>query len=105
VLGVALILASWSNYRSARAATSALHDGQARIFERAIMGTFRQGMDREDPAAVQVGLDSLLAQQSADGLRYVALLDSEDRIIAAAGEPRRARAWSSRHRATTPASG
>jgi two-component system sensor histidine kinase HydH len=87
VLGVALILASWSNYRSARAATSALHAGQARIFERAIMGTLRPGLDHEDPPAVQVGLDSLLAQQSADGLRYVALLDSEDRIIAVAGEP------------------
>jgi len=87
VLAVVLIVASWSNYRSARAATTALHLGQARIFEREVMGAIRRNPDRYAPAAMQAAIDSVLAEQSENGLRYVAVPDGEGGILVSAGLP------------------
>jgi two-component system sensor histidine kinase HydH len=86
-LGAILIIASWSNYRSAHSATNTLYVGQARILEREIMSVLRHGMmfgESEDP---QAALDSLLSAQAQTGLRYVALFGEAGALEASAGEP------------------
>lgn len=86
-LGGVLLFASWSNYRGARAATTTLQVGQARVFEREIMSVLRQGWNRGSEPGPAAALDSLLAAKAQEGLRYIALLDEEDRIVLSAGEP------------------
>lgn len=80
-----LVLASWSNHQAARSATHALHIGEARIFEREIMSALRRGDSRTGSSGATVVLDSLLAQQESEGLRYIALLDGSGGIAASAG--------------------
>ncbi len=86
-LGGVLILASWSNYQAARDATYALHLGETRIFEREIMGALHDNDDLPEPRALPAVLDSLLSQLSSDGLRYLAMLDADGTVSAAAGTP------------------
>jgi two-component system, NtrC family, sensor histidine kinase HydH len=90
-LGVILIAASWSNYRSARAATTTLYVGQARVFEREIMSLLRRSIERADPQDLGGTLDSLLHAQAAEGLRYVGLVGETGAIEASAGQPAVAR--------------
>jgi two-component system, NtrC family, sensor histidine kinase HydH len=84
-LAAVLILASWSNYQGAHDTTYTLHIGEARIFEREIMGALRHRDVRTDPLGATALLDSVLAQQASEGLRYVALLDGSDAVVASAG--------------------
>ncbi len=84
-LAAVLVLASWSNHQGARSATHALHIGEARIFEREIMSALRRSDSRTDPAGASAVLDSLLAEQSSEGLRYVAILDRSGAVAASAG--------------------
>lgn len=86
-LGGVLILASWSNYHGARDATYALHLGEARIFEREIMGALHGNDELSEPRSLATILDSLLSQQSGEGLRYLALLDADGTVSASAGTP------------------
>ncbi len=86
-LGGVLILASWSNYGGARDATYALHLGEARIFEREIMSALHRNDVLPEPHDLEAVLDSLLSQQTTEGLRYLALLDPEGAVSASAGTP------------------
>jgi len=86
VLGAALILASWANYRSAQAARTALHYGQTRIFEGAFWGLLRDSFEPGDPDGMKGIVDSLLAQQAGNGLLHVSMLDEEGKVTALAGE-------------------
>ncbi len=86
-LGGILIVASWSNYRSAHGATATLYVGQARILEREIMSVLRRRMEHADSGNMAAALDSLLSQQTQEGLRYVAVLDSTGEAVAHAGHP------------------
>ncbi|MBP6875844.1 MAG: hypothetical protein KBD56_07215 [Candidatus Eisenbacteria bacterium] len=81
-LGLALILASWANYRTARNATGALYHGQADIFQDAI----RQVSRGYHPGADQPpDLQQVLTERSADGLRYIGFLDETGTIVHSAG--------------------
>lgn len=82
ILGVALIIASWSNDRSAREAAQALHNGQARVFERAIFGALRNA-EREESPDLQATADSLLIDYSTEGLRYIVLIGPDNKRAAA----------------------
>jgi two-component system sensor histidine kinase HydH len=84
-LGGVLILASWSNYRSAHAATTTLYVGQAQILEREIMSRLRRSAESDPLESPQAALDSLLAAQSEAGLRYVALFAEQGSMEASAG--------------------
>jgi len=82
-LGVALGVASWANYRSARDAVSTLHMGQAGVFEVVLMGSLME-MGRGGPAP---DLDSLVAAHSEAGLRFVGLFSEEEGLTALGGTP------------------
>ncbi|MFO7654190.1 MAG: ATP-binding protein [Candidatus Krumholzibacteriia bacterium] len=87
ILGALLMIASWSNHRSAQQATDALHNGQARVFERAIMGTLLRLEDRDDPSAIRAVVDSLLTDYRAEGLRYIAVIGPDDAWSVSTGTP------------------
>jgi two-component system sensor histidine kinase HydH len=83
VLGLALIFTSIANYRSARNATNTLHVGQGQILESSVWSVLHG-----DPENVrQEDLETLLTERANEGLRYVALLDDQGRIVFSAGEP------------------
>ncbi|HUF68498.1 MAG TPA: ATP-binding protein [Longimicrobiales bacterium] len=71
-MGVALLITSWSSYRSAQEAVSTLNRGQADVLFEAAQQALR-GVAAGDEAAA---LDSLLANQESAGLRYAGLFDS-----------------------------
>lgn len=82
-LGMALAVASWANYRSARDAVSTLHLGQAGVFEAAVMGSLMEmGRGGELPE-----LDSLVAAHAETGLRFVGLLSEEEGLTVLGGTP------------------
>ncbi|MGW8266103.1 MAG: sensor histidine kinase [Longimicrobiales bacterium] len=80
-LGVALVLASWANYRSARNALSTLEIGQVRVFEGDVMSALRRtGLGPPPP-----NLDSLVADHSDTGLRFVGLYSPEEGLTTLGG--------------------
>jgi two-component system sensor histidine kinase HydH len=81
-LGLALIIVSWANYRSARDANTTLLVGQAEILEMAIRELIRS--NHGDVS--QEALAELVKERQADGLRYVALLNEQGDIEVSAGE-------------------
>lgn len=81
-LGAALIIASWANYRSARNATAALHQGQAGV----LLGALRGALHAYQADRDTTELESVLSERSAEGLRYVALLDMQGEIVASVGK-------------------
>lgn len=84
VMGAALIIASWANYRSARNATAALHHGQAGV----LLSPVRHGLHGYRPGTDGApDLEQILSERTAEGLRYVALLDEAGRIERSAGTP------------------
>jgi two-component system sensor histidine kinase HydH len=82
-LGVALGVASWANYRSARDAVSTLHLGQAGVFETVLMGSLME-MGRGGPVP---DLDSLVAAHADAGLRFVGLFSEEEGLTPLGGTP------------------
>lgn len=80
-LGIAMIAASWANYNSARNARATLFRGQADILASAMRRTLRPG------SITEAELDTLLNEQSAAGLRYIALIDRDGNVVAGAGTP------------------
>ncbi len=82
-LGVGLALASWANYRSARAAVSTLDVGQARVFEGIVMSAFRSA----GPGGQLPDLDSLVAAHSDTGLRFVGVFAPDEGLTLLGGTP------------------
>jgi two-component system sensor histidine kinase HydH len=83
VLALALIIASWANYRSARQATTTLHLGQGGILE----GAVRQLLRTSHGEVSQQDLADFLRQHQDDGLRYVALIGEQGQTTMSAGDP------------------
>ena len=95
-LGIALGVASWANYRSARDAVSTIDLGQIGVFEQVVMNAFR-GID---PGAPQ-SLDSLVAAYADAGLRFVGMISPEEGLIVLEGPPWRI-PWSHPHSKAPP---
>jgi two-component system, NtrC family, sensor histidine kinase HydH len=81
-LGLALVAASWSNYRGARSAVEPLNRGHVEVFENALRQTF--GL--MGPADDSETLADVLALQEEAGLRYVAFLEVDGTVVSSAGE-------------------
>lgn len=82
-LGVALVLASWANYRSARNAVSTLEIGQVRVFEGDVMSALRRtGLGPPPPS-----LDSLVADHAETGLRFVGIYSPDEGLTTLGGVP------------------
>jgi two-component system, NtrC family, sensor histidine kinase HydH len=80
-LGLALVAASWANYRGARSAVEPLNRGYAEILDNAIrQAVIPGGRDEADALA------DVLEDQSEAGLRYVAFLAPDGSVQASAGE-------------------
>jgi two-component system sensor histidine kinase HydH len=82
-LGVALGVASWANYRSARDAVSTIDLGQIGVFEGVVMNALR-GFDPDGPPPE---LDSLVAAHADAGLRFVGLVSSQEGLSVLGGIP------------------
>jgi two-component system sensor histidine kinase HydH len=82
-LGLALGVASWANYRSARDAVSTLHVGQAVVFEGLVMNAFR-GLP---PGEIDPSLDSLVTANIDAGLRFVGLVSPGGEVSPLGGTP------------------
>ena len=82
VMGAALVATSWASYRSVQRAAETLARGQSE----AILQSARRLLEgRGGPPAPQV-LESFLEEHAAVGLRYVALINPEGRVVVEAGE-------------------
>jgi len=82
-LGAGLLLASWASYRRASQASSTLTRGQSEV----LIEASRQFLRPLESAPDSAALAAFLEQQSTGGLRYVALLNAENEVVAFAGEP------------------
>lgn len=82
-LAIALVISSWSNYRAARAAVHTLNTGQAEIHASALRAVETRRGPPPDPEV----LDSVLVSQAEAGLRYIALIDPDGRVVMDVGEP------------------
>ena len=82
-LGIALGVASWANYRSARDAVSTIDLGQIGVFEQVVMNAFR-GFD---PGGPLPDLDSLVAAHAEAGLRFVGMVSPEGGLTVLGGTP------------------
>ena len=82
-LGVALVAASWSNYRGARAAYETLNRGQVEILQHALRGALGGRAEGVDSLELQAAVE---ANREA-GLRYLALLQPDGTVAVDAGEP------------------
>ncbi|HSJ10672.1 MAG TPA: ATP-binding protein [Longimicrobiales bacterium] len=83
VLAVALVVGSWTNYRGAREAASALNRGQADLLEASIREAF---IELATPIDDEV-LATMLAAHEQDGLRYIAIFDTAGSVRWSAGTP------------------
>jgi len=81
ILALALVIASWTSYRAARDAATALNRGQADLLQGAVREAFLQ---RSGPLG-DAGLQEILDAQQDAGLRYIATFDSTGAIAASAG--------------------
>ena len=82
-MGIALGVASWANYRSARDAVSTIDLGQIGVFEQVVMNAFR-GFD---PGGPLPDLDSLVAAHAEAGLRFVGVFSPEGGLTVLGGTP------------------
>jgi two-component system sensor histidine kinase HydH len=80
-MGSALVVTSFLSYRSVVHASAMLSQSQGEALLRAVFLLVRPGQELPDRSA----LDGLLEEQTASGLRYVAIFDQEGHAIAAAG--------------------
>lgn len=76
-MAIAILGVSWSNYRNVLAAASALNRSQALVFRIALEREVRTGDS----------LTELIADHSADGLRFVAAYNEQGRLFDRAGTP------------------
>lgn len=83
-LGVALAVASWANYRSARDAVSTIDLGQAGVFENVARNALREN----GPDGTLPDLDSLVTAHAEAGLRFVGIFDSGQGLLTELGGTR-----------------
>lgn len=83
ILAVALLIASWANYKSARDATSTLHRGQGDNLSFAV----RDALRRKQGIMSEQDLETILSERDSQGLRYVALVDDLGQITVSVGTP------------------
>lgn len=85
LMGIALLATVWSTYRGVHDASQTLMRGQADVFRDSIRVLMA---DQEESAADNdAALATILDEHAGDGLRYIAILGRNGRVIAAAGEP------------------
>ena len=82
-LAAALVVGSWVNYRGVVAAVATLDRGQADLFEFTLREVTNPGGTDVDAEKLKTFLES----HSAAGLRYVAIVDQNGRVVMSAGEP------------------
>ena len=83
-LGAALLATAYVGRERARDAASTLNLGQAQV----LLEALRQGVRAEPELPDSAHLDALLVQHEEAGLRFLAIFDSERRLVAAVGDPR-----------------
>ena len=84
LIGIALLSTVWSTRRSVIAASDAVRRGQGATLEQAVRADLA---DLEGPPTV-ADLDAMLHKYMADGLRYVAMVEGKNRIVAEVGDAR-----------------
>jgi two-component system sensor histidine kinase HydH len=82
-LGATLLATAWVGLDRARAAASTLDLGQGQI----LLEALRQSVRAEQALPDAARLDSLLRLHQDGGLRFLALFDSDRRLLATAGTP------------------
>lgn len=83
LIGTALLATVWSTRSSVVAASDAVGRGQALAIEQTVRADLA---DLEGPATTQ-DLAAILAAHTGEGLRYLALIDQREQIVASAGVP------------------
>jgi two-component system sensor histidine kinase HydH len=83
LIGIALFATVWTTRASVHDASEALGRGEALAIEQAV----REGLADLEGPATSSDLASILREHDDEGLRYLALLDNRDRIVAEAGKP------------------
>jgi len=86
-LGLALGLASWANYRSARDAVSTLDLGQVQVFEGAVMSALRVAERGAERGAPLPSLDSMVTAHADGGLRFVGTFSQQEGLTTLGGTP------------------
>jgi two-component system sensor histidine kinase HydH len=86
-LGLALGIASWANYRSARDAVSTLDLGQVEVFEGAVMSALRAAERSSERGAPLPSLDSLVLAHADRGLRFVGTFSPQEGLTVLGGTP------------------
>jgi len=81
-LAAALVVSSFLNYRAAVGAVQTLNTGQAEILSAGLRGVRAGDGDGSDEAA----LETVLESQREAGLRFIALVDTDGRVMARVGE-------------------
>jgi two-component system sensor histidine kinase HydH len=82
-LGAALLATAWMGRERVRAAASTLDLGQGQL----LLEELRQAVREEPGLPDSARLDSLVRVHADGGLRYLAIFDSERRLLVAAGTP------------------
>jgi len=83
LIGIALFATVWSTRSSVISASAAVRSGQARAIEQAV----RADLADLDAFPSTQDLETILAQHSEKGLRYLAMVENRGQIVAAVGTP------------------
>jgi two-component system sensor histidine kinase HydH len=83
LIAVAMLATAWSTRSSTVAATEAVRTGEALAAEQAV----RADLAELGGPPTAADLREILTDRAVDGVRYLALLDRRDAIVAAAGTP------------------
>ena len=81
-LGLAVLVTAWTSYRGIQEASLTLYRGQATVFRLSLRSIQRGAPDLPSRG----DLEEILASQIGEGLRYVALVDTDGNILVEAGD-------------------
>ncbi|MGE0548303.1 MAG: nitrogen regulation protein NR(II) [Kofleriaceae bacterium] len=84
LIGVALLATVWSTRSSVIDASDAVRRGQTLAIEEAVRADLA---DLDNPLPSPEDLDEILAELEPRGLRYIAMVEGRERIVASAGTP------------------
>jgi len=83
ILAAVLIVASWANYNSARNAMTTLYRGQAVN----LSGALRSIFHHRNHDGIAAEMDSVLAAQESEGLRFIGLVNDLGEVVRSSGKP------------------
>jgi two-component system sensor histidine kinase HydH len=83
LIGVALLVTAWSTRSSINEASAAVGNGEAFVLQ----ANVREDLGELGGPPTAEDLETILKSNSADGLRYIALLDNRGHVSASAGRP------------------